>query len=151
MKKKSKSKSNPSSKSKGKSAVKVDKYVVLKSKVDAWLKEAKKKLMLPAWNVDLDWSLDRKGTNNSVTLMTMGSLPKYYDGTLTVYLKNCADCKDEVVRRHVYHELAHSILSEFSELAYARFINKEQLVNAEERAASLLAQILARLIKPTVV
>lgn len=138
-------------KKKMKTKSKARSYASLKKKIEAWLEEAKENLLLPAWHIDKNWSLEKKGTNNSVTLMSMGSLPQYYDGVLTVYLKNCADYSDEVVRRHVYHELAHSILSEFSKLAYLRFINKDQLVNAEERTASLLAQILARLIKSTVV
>lgn len=120
---------------------KASSYASLKKKIQKWIEEAQKNLLLQAWTIEIDWELNTKAKSGAISLMSTTCLPHYLSAHLTVHLGSCFQCSDEVVRSTCYHELFHAVLSEFVELASSRSVSKEQLANAEEKLVQTLAKI----------
>ena len=118
-------------------------YASLKKNIQIWINEAQKKLLLKAWTIVITWNLDEKVKVGAITLMSTTSLPYSLEIHITVYLGSCFQCSNKVVRVICYHELCHSLVSEFADLASMRCVSQEQVKGAEEQLVQTLAIIIA--------
>lgn len=110
---------------------------ILRGKIVKWIKEAQNKLLLQAWDVNVDFGYGEKRGYMRTT-----STPKYLSAVIEIKLKACSKVPDKQIRRDCYHEMLHALLSEFADLAMSRHATEKQLVLAEEKVVEVLAKII---------
>jgi hypothetical protein len=118
-------------------------YASLKKKITRWIAEAQKKLLLQAWTIKIVWKLDEEESGDRIAIMSIEHLPEYNEAVVEVFIKNCFQYSDKLVRNACYHEMFHAVLSDYSKLADSRYASKVQLDDAEEKLVSTLAKIIA--------
>jgi len=116
------------------------KHKKLREKIEAWLREAQSVCGLCEWIIILDWTLKRRST-----LMHITCNYNNFEARISVNLSECSKHPYWYVRRACFHEVAHIILWELSELATERFVNEQQIEDAVERATERIAGILSNI------
>jgi hypothetical protein len=101
-------------------------------------KKWQEKFGLNGWEVFFKYEKPQMGGFASVNVNLL-------DKTVTVRLNDELEEKDKPfkdIKRDAKHEAIHLLLAEFSELAYNRFINSDELYRAEEELVHKLEELI---------
>ena len=116
---------------------KIAKKNSLKKSIVSQIAEAQERLLLQAWTISVVWTRD----DEDDFLMAVSCDQRYREAEITVNTKRCGMVNNKAIRVACYHEVAHILLWEFAALAEDRFAPPEQLINAGEQLAEIIAKI----------
>jgi len=113
-----------------------------KEKLDKWLATTKKIMNMSHWDISFQYTKEVDG-NMFLQAKTQSD---YLRLIIVVYEEAVTESwdkdGDDFVEGGIYHEMVHALHSEFRDVALKRFINQQQIYDAEERMTEQLARII---------
>jgi len=118
-----------------------------KSQLKKWSEEAQIVMNMQNWDITLQY-IDESCDG---LFMQARTQQDYLRLVIVIFEKNTLDTwksdGDDFIEQGIYHEICHALHAEFRALAFKRFVNDQQLYDAEERMCESFARIIYKLKK----